>query len=397
MIKKIAVVTGANYGDEGKGYTIQQFCNKFTKQGLNPIVICHNGGSQKGHTCIKDGIRHVFGHFGSGSLVGCPTYLSEDFIINPIIFRQEYNQLATKGVDLDGMVYVNSKCRITTPFDMFLNDMKERKRDKDRHGSCGLGIFETVDRNKLFMFTILDCQDSYMNQKLDIIKGYFDNEVIKHNLHNYLKNYMSGTLLSSVMNNYLMDLAWMFQHVKIVYEEKEFLESYDSLVFEGSQGLLLDQNNKSGFPHLTPSNTGADNPVKIMEQLDLSNIDIIEACYVTRTYLTRHGAGYLENECKKEDINKYMFDKTNVPNDYQGTLRYGYIDIYSLTNRIFNDFNKYSSNNLPDVCLSMMVTHRNEYDLPKGKYHSIKKLLKEKGLEMEKIYLSYDEESQIIL
>lgn len=297
------------------------------------------------------------------------------------------------------MIYINSKCRITTPFDMFLNDMKERKRDKDRHGSCGLGIFETVNRNKLFQFTILDCQDNYMNPKLEIIKGYFEDEVIKHDLYNYLKNYMSGTLLSSVMNNYLMDLAWMFQHVKIVYEEKEFLESYDSLVFEGAQGLLLDQNNKSGFPHLTPSNTGADNPVKIMEQLDLSNINIIEACYVTRTYLTRHGAGYLENECRKEEINLSMFDKTNIPNDYQGTLRYGHLDINSLVDRTFYDFEKYLSNKLPNLCLSIMITHMNEYDLFKEKNCSIVKLFKEKGLDINKIYtyVSYDEENQIII
>lgn len=360
MIKEIVVITGSSYGDEGKGYSTQQFCNKFIRQDLSPIVICHNGGAQKGHTVIHDGTRHVFGHFGSGSLVGCPTYLSKDYILNPIIFRQEYQQLAAKNVDLDGMVYVNSKCRITSPFDMFLNDMKERKRDKNKHGSCGMGIYETVERDKSISFRVDDCQGDYVNAKLRLLEKYFDCEVIKYELQNYKRNYMSDTLLAGVMNNYLMDLAWMFQHIKIIENEKEFLESYDSLIFEGAQGLLLDQNNQEGFPHLTPSNTGSDNPVKIMQNLDLSNANI-EVCYVTRTYLTRHGAGYLENECGKEEINKNMVDKTNVPNDYQGTLRYGKIDIDSLIKRINNDFNKYSCLN-ENKKQSILITHINEYD-----------------------------------
>lgn len=378
MIKEIAVVIGSAYGDEGKGFTTQQFCNKFLKQGLNPVVIRHNGGGQAGHTVVNEGIRHVFAHVGSGSLLRCPTYLAEEFILNPIIFRQEYEQLATKGIDLDGLIYVNSKCRITTPFDMFLNDMKERKRDKDRHGSCGLGIFETVSRE--IDFTIEDC-GHYLNHKLRLLEKYFDCEVSKNELENYKMNYMSDTLLTGVINNYLMDLAWMFQHIKIIKDEKTFLESYDSLVFEGAQGLLLDQNNTEGFPHLTPSNTGSKNPYTILKGLDISKAQV-EFCYVTRSYLTRHGAGSLENECPKEDINKDMFDKTNIPNDYQGTLRYGKLNVNSLVERISKDQYLYYMEN---VKTSVMVTHLNEYSIDTKKIPF-----------NWSVYKSYDEITQII-
>ncbi len=37
--------------------------------------------------------RHVFSHIGAGSFNNCPTYLSEFFILNPIIFRREYEKL----------------------------------------------------------------------------------------------------------------------------------------------------------------------------------------------------------------------------------------------------------------------------------------------------------------
>lgn len=374
-IKEVAVVIGANFGDCGKGLATQQFCKRFKSQGLNPIVVCHNGGSQKGHTVINDGIRHVFGHFGSGSLIGCPTYLSKEYIINPIIFRREYEQLATKGVDLDGKVYVNSRCRITTPFEMFLNDMKERKRGANRHGSCGLGIYETVKRN--IRFNIDNCCD--MNSILRNLQWEFTNVVILKELLPFMEDYMSGCLLDSILMNYKMDVAWMLQHIKVVEDEKELLESFDSIVFEGAQGLMLDQNNMEYFPHLTPSNTGSTNPHSILKHLDVDAN--IEACYVTRSYLTRHGAGWLENECRKEDINPNMIDKTNVPNDYQGTLRYGFLDVNTLEDRVNKDFKVWD---MPNITKSLMITHLNEYKL------------KEYPKSFDVIYQSYDETTQVI-
>ena len=391
MIREVAVVIGSNFGDCGKGLATQQFCNKFKREGLNSLVICHNGGSQRSHTIVNNGIRHAVRHCGAGSLVGCPTYFAEEFILNPIIFRQEHEQLYAKGINLNGMIYVNSKCRITTPFDMFLNDMRERKRNENRHGSCGLGIFETINRE--IKFIVEDCYGGYIHAKLELLKNYFEAEVIKHDLSNYRLNYMSGTLLDGIMNNYIIDLAWMFQHVKIVKNEKELLESYDSLVFEGAQGLLLDQNNKEGFPHLTPSNTGITNPISIMNKLDLSKASI-EVCYITRSYLTRHGAGYLENECSKENINPYIFDRTNVPNDYQGTLRYGKLNIDTLIERTDKDYRNFveSCDNwkLKNKPLkSIMITHLNEYPCSTKDFYA-------KDIFLEKIYESYDETTQVI-
>ena len=50
------------------------------------IVVCSNGGAQRGHTVLKsDGTRHVFHHFGSGTLNGADTYLPEDFILKMCI------------------------------------------------------------------------------------------------------------------------------------------------------------------------------------------------------------------------------------------------------------------------------------------------------------------------
>ena len=84
----------------------------------------------------------------------------------------------------------------------------------------------------------------------------------------------------------------------------------------------------------------------------------VEACYVTRTYMTRHGAGRFDSECDKSEINPDMFDETNVPNPHQGTLRYGKIDKMGLLGRIEKDF---QSNYQSKWKKSLAITHINEY------------------------------------
>ena len=141
-MKDIRIVCGANFGDEGKGLMTDYFSQK-----PNSIVVCSNGGAQRGHTVTTpDAIRHVFHHFGSGTFNRASTYLSEDFIVNPIIFKQEYDELMK--LNYIPNTYINQNCMVTTPFDMMANQIIEESRGKNKHGSCGLGIFETIKRYK---------------------------------------------------------------------------------------------------------------------------------------------------------------------------------------------------------------------------------------------------------
>ena len=48
-MKDIKIVIGANFGDEGKG----KLTDYYTKNADNCIVVCSNGGAQRGHTVLK--------------------------------------------------------------------------------------------------------------------------------------------------------------------------------------------------------------------------------------------------------------------------------------------------------------------------------------------------------
>lgn len=339
-MKDIKIVIGCNFGDEGKGLMTDYFSQK-----PNSIVVCSNGGAQRGHTVVtSDGLKHVFHHFGSGTFNDADTYLSEDFILNPILFREEWNKLTKLGFMPN--VYVNQNCMITTPYDMMANQIIEENRGKDKHGSCGLGIFETIKRYRAGITDLgYEIREYYLKQ--------FERENIMLS-----KEWVQLFFDNSIFERFLSDWNFMNEHVFIISDEY-FLNGYDNIVFEAAQGLLLDQNNTEYFPHLTPSNTGVKNPMRIIDSVNWNEKIRVEACYVSRTYMTRHGAGRFDTECKKSDINENIIDLTNVPNPHQDTIRYGILDLNDMKKRVEFDLGD------RDIRKSVAITHCNEYEVAK--------------------------------
>jgi adenylosuccinate synthase len=60
---------------------------------------------------------------------------------------------------------------------------------------------------------------------------------------------------------------------------------------------------------------------------------------MTRAFLTRHGNGPLEG-AEHSITNTDLYDLTNAPNDWQGTLRYAPLDLDILADRIQRDMRR---------------------------------------------------------
>lgn len=220
-----------------------------------------------------------------------------------------------------------------------------------------MGIFETIVRsNKGCNNTVFE----FSNLSASAMRDYLDNIVTKY-VPERLKELGVKTIPAkwiailenkdNIIENYISDFLQMLENVRIV--NSEIIDAYEYVIFEGAQGLLLDQNNISYMPHLTPSNTGIKNPLDIIGKRTAA----LEVCYVSRTYMTRHGAGRFDTECKKSDIDANIVDLTNVPNMYQDTLRYGMLVLEDLKNRICSDLGNVNATK------SLAVTHLNEYDV----------------------------------
>lgn len=122
-------------------------------------------------------------------------------------------------------------------------------------------------------------------------------------------------------------------------------------------------NNEENRPHLTPSNTGTTNIYKSIEDgsIDLPVLGLrempeyktdwledalvrtLDVVYVTRAYKTKHGAGrFPEQDDRIKDMYG-LYDRTNSPNAYQGTLRYGRLDMGKMRKRVCKDFDALKS------------------------------------------------------
>lgn len=349
-MKKAFAVIGANFGDEGKGLMTDHFC----REQNNAIDIRFNGGAQAGHTvCTPDGRRHVFSHIGAGAFAGADTFLSEFFIINPMLFMREFADIG----EFAGNIFVDRRCAVTLPCDMMLNQFAERQRSNDRHGSCGVGIFETICRSRMpqFALTFGEIADTpeFRRMLADRIRRINNEYCGKRAAElGITGEYAAGlkTLLTNdtVTDNFIDDLMAMFRICRTA--DEQIIENYDTAVFEGAQGLLLDMERDDYFPNLTPSNTGMKNIRSILDRLSPRDTEV---CYVTRSFFTRHGAGRFDTECGSFADDNGLYDKTNAPNEFQGRFRYGWFDLAEFMNSIALDM-RYVKN---DERISVAVTH----------------------------------------
>lgn len=320
MTKQAQVVIGANFGDEGKGLVTDFLASQI---GPDALVVRYNGGAQAGHTVTTpDGRRHVFGHFGSGSFVGCPTFLSRFFVCNPLTFLKEAAVLG--GLGVAPVVYVDPDALITTPYDMMINQCLEETRGMDRHGSCGLGFGETIERSLWpeYRLTYRDLKDQdFCRKRLRIIHDqWMPARLGALGQDTLVEPWCRLLNAPQILENFLVDLDQFRCSTRP--SSSNFLSHTEHIIFEGAQGLLLDQT-YGWFPHVTRSYTGLRNVVALAQE---SGIDDLAIHYLTRCYLTRHGAGPMPHECPHAPYANIK-DETNIPNPYQGALRFGLLDL----------------------------------------------------------------------
>lgn len=348
IIMEIKIIIGANYGDEGKGLAADYFAGQAKGEILGVLT---NGTAQRGHTVtLTDGRTHVFHHFSSGTFQGADTYICKNFTVNPMIFVKELVELMFKS----NRFYVHPECKVVTPFDM-LRNLQER-RISGLHNTCGAGYWNTLERYDS------DIEPLIFGEiiKMDPIQlEYSLNQIYKYHFTEY-SPLLTDIDIKGLIQHFIDDIITMARWVEIANDN--ILNKYGTIIFENGQGLLIGQQNSyANWDFCTPSDTGVYIPMRIIENNHLLAHDI-EVCYVSRTYLTRHGDGPLDHMCSSQEINPEIYDFTNIPNINQGRLRYGKLDTQELRKRIDADFGQ-TALKTRHYTKSIMLTHWNEYEL----------------------------------
>lgn len=328
------IVLGLGFGDEGKGITTSFLCSRNKLAWGGSLVVRFSGGQQAGHTVVHNGERHIFSNFGSGTLQGNPTYWSEYCTFSPIGVLNEYNALKEiKG--LTPKLYVNPLAPVTTPFDRHFNCTTEKNNN---HGSCGVGVGATIQRQedyyKLFVQDLF--HPAVLFQKLINIRSYYERMGFSADtdLEDFLYVIDKVKEIITINNGDIMKGSWV--------------------IFEGSQGILLDQD-FGFFPNVTRSNTTSKNAFELIKKHDLPYLTNI--FYITRAYQTRHGNGYMTNEGISGELKLTNTEnETNVTNEYQGDFRRSVLDLDLLKYALQCDsnFSSETKKNLVITCIDQV-------------------------------------------
>ena len=319
-------VIGKNFGDEGKGLA----CASLSHNVKKTLIIKHNGGGQAGHTVEDEsGKRFIHHQIGSGAEYGADTLLADTFMVDLyqlheelVKFEDEYGFRPT--------IYAEKSTKITVIDDVLRNMFIESARGKDRHGSCGMGINECVNRHKcglsITLKEVRDMTKDELFQKLKEFRGKYGHKNIEDIREKFEQNnpgmnaeYYEMLMDDGVLFTYVDYIKAGIEDVTLVDATEGFLSEFDRIVFETGQGLLLDWDYEIYAPHLTPSKTGLHNIARFLEK---RKMQLDEVIYVTRSYVTRHGNGPLPCEVAKEEISGVGRDLTNIDNEWQGSIRY---------------------------------------------------------------------------
>ena len=318
-MRTIAVI-GKNFGDEGKGFTCSRLASSLKKS----LIIKHNGGGQAGHTVedLEGKWRFIHHQIGAGAEYHVPTLFADSFVPDLFQLGKEVKDF-TELFGFQPILYSEKNARVTTIDDVLLNMGAEVARGKNRHGSCGMGIEECVQRNAAgFGITVEELATWSKQDLLDRLK-HIRKEYTERRakiLGIYPSNpYYVMLNNETVLENFVEEVKENVKLLSLVDADRKWLEEFQHLIFETGQGLLLDQDYEDYAPHLTSSKTGIHNPAVFLEKRGLF---LDEAIYVTRPYVTRHGNGPLPCEVDPSELPGVGEDLTNRPNKWQGTLRY---------------------------------------------------------------------------
>ena len=345
-MRTIAVI-GKNFGDEGKGYTCSRLASSLKKS----LIIKHNGGGQAGHT-VEDPEgkwRFIHHQIGAGAEYHVPTLFADSFMPDLFQLGKEVKAF-TELFGFQPILYSEKNARITTIDDVLLNMGAELARGKNRHGSCGMGIEECVQRNAAgygitveelatwskqdLLHRLKQIREEYTGRRAKILGIQEPASSIDKNQSNLMNlstasNPSNSSNISNpyyemlnnetVLENFVEEVKENVKLLTLVDADRKWLEGFQHLIFETGQGLLLDQDYEAYAPHLTSSKTGIHNPAIFLEKRGLS---LEEAIYVTRPYVTRHGNGPLPCEVERSELPGVGEDLTNQPNEWQGILRY---------------------------------------------------------------------------
>lgn len=322
-VPRFAALVGLGFGDCGKGLFTDALCRRWPVH----TVARFNGGAQAGHNVmLPDGRHHTFSQFGAGTFVrGVHTLLASPVVVHPTALLVEESYLRRTGID-DALsrLTIAADCRLTTPYHQAAGRLRERLRGAQAHGSCGVGVGETVAHGIGHPDEALRYADltrpARAREKLAALRcslaAQFDLRALGPDED------------ACALHDDRIAERWLEQACQLAMQVAPAedavvasrLEREGCVLFEGAQGVLLDESR--GFhPHTTWSDVTPAGAEAVLAAVGIRSP--VLRLGIVRSYLTRHGAGPLPTHDIALDV---LAEPHNNDSGWQGRFRRGHPD-----------------------------------------------------------------------
>jgi len=367
------VVVDLGFGDAGKGTLTDWLVRRHEAR----LVVRFNGGAQAGHNVVTDdGRHHTFSQLGAGTFVpGVATHLAHSTVFHPLALHVEAQYLADSGVP-DGLsrVTVSERARVITPFHQAVGRLRELSRGANRHGTCGVGVGETVrdalahpeatvlagdlcrpavllrkaraaqerlraevaDLRRSAMGRPDAAQERLHSEAADVRRSLLGSpDAARERLHSEAADVRRSARVHpdaaqelELLEDSDIPARWV-EAVRVIHPEQRVVGDdwlgaqlrQGHTVFEGAQGVLLDE--WRGFhPHTTWSTCTFEPALALLREQGFDGD--VHRLGVLRAYATRHGEGPFPTE--EPSLAPSVPEPHNTAEGWQGGFRVGAFD-----------------------------------------------------------------------
>ena len=281
-MKKVDVVLGLQWGDEGKGKVVDVLTPNYT------VVARFQGGPNAGHSL----------HFGDKSFVlrtvpsgifrdGSINIIGNGVVVDPVSLAEELKNISEQGIPVKEKLLISKKAHIILPTHRMLDAASEAAKGKSKIGSTLKGIGPTymdkTGRNGLRFGDVLaeDFIDRYNRLKAKHVDMLSQYEGFEYDVTEYEKTWMEGI-------EYLRG----FEFIDSEHVVNKYIDEDVPILAEGAQGSLLDVDFGT-YPFVTSSNTVC---AGVCTGLGVAPTKIGDVYGIFKAYCTRVGSGPFPTE-----------------------------------------------------------------------------------------------------
>ena len=242
-MKKLDVVLGLQWGDEGKGKVVDVLAGSY------PVIARFQGGPNAGHSIHFEGKKFVLRSIPSGVFrADTINIIGNGVVLDPVTFREECENIRAAGIDIRSRLVIAKKAHLILPTHRMLDAAQEAAKGASKIGSTLKGIGPTytdkIARNGLRVGDILasDFRSRYENLR----SKHF--EMLRQLNYSCDVTEMEAAWFDAI------EYVKTFKFVSAEYFTDECLKADHAILAEGAQGSMLDIDYGS-YPFVTSSNT----------------------------------------------------------------------------------------------------------------------------------------------